>query len=143
VRIKQALISGDLDKGRHQAISLVLKSGGDVRAVVLLADACLFSQEPSEAKRWYNQAIEKNSISSKLMENDRRFLGAYISTRLLECSFLQDKESNVAGASIWEAINEMPAGVSLKALFCIDSDQKSVPRRYDSRTRRKRETHLR
>lgn len=142
VRIKRALISGDFEKCHRWATSLVSKSDGDVRAVVLLADACLFSQEPLEAKRWYNQARENISISSKWVGNNRRFMRAYISTRLLECSFLHDKESKVAGEAIWEAINEMPASVSLKTLFCIDSDLKSVPKAYDSRSRRKRESCL-
>ncbi len=143
VRVRQALSSGQFLKGRNLATALVSKAGDDVRGLILLADACLFCGEPLAAKRWYNYAIEKKSENPRWSANDRKFVGAYISNRLLECSFLVNNESKVPRACVVEQINEMPASQGLKALLFVNSEQTNVPRRYDSRNGRKRERSLR
>lgn len=143
VQVRQALISGQFLKGRNLATALVSKAGDDVRGLVLLADACLFCGDPLAAKRWYNCAIEKKQKNPRWSANDKRFLGAYISNRLLECSILANNERKILKAGVIEQINEMPASPGLKALLCVNSEQTSIPRRYDSRSGRKREGRFR
>lgn len=139
VRIRQYLISRDYQNGHKLALSTSLETSFDVRVIMLLADACLFCGNSAEAKDWYNQAIEVESESKRWSGNDKRFLGAYISYRLLECKFLLNNDNLVAKAEVVVQINELPASSSLKALFFLDSDFPNSPRPYGSRRRYKRQ----
>lgn len=143
LRIRQALKSGQFLKGLNLATNLVSKSTDDVRAIVLLADAFLYCRQPKEAEHWYNCATKKANENSGLPTDDRIFLGAYISNRLLECAFFVNNVSKVPTTLVIKQINDLPASQSLRTLLFIDEKQTSVPRRYYSRNRRERERSLR
>ena len=131
--IRRIITSGNYSKGYQNAISLSRKFPGDERVLTLLADASLFSREVSVSEGNYNRVISLLDADTSLSKDNKRFLRAYISYRLLEVGFLQDNQKSVAKPHVVEDINSIPAGSSLRALFFIDAHHSNIPRPYGNR----------